>query len=571
MNKKEWVIAPKINEDFKSKFREISPLILQLLFNRGLNTQKQIDEFLMPEYSQHLYDPFLFKDMQKATERLRRAIEHKEKVLIYGDYDVDGVTSSAILKLTIDKFGGTSEVYLPDREKEGYGMKEEVVANAAKDKVSLIVTCDCGITGVKEIDLANKLGIDVIVTDHHLPSPAGGLPPAYAIINPHCEQNYPFKYLAGVGVAFKLIQGLLKLPVSNYPRTQLPNPEAFEKWLLDLVALGTVADRMPLLDENRTLAKYGLIVLNKTSRIGLRALCQAASLEMGDIDTRNIEYQIAPRINVASRLDHASIAFALLMSKNQPEAEELAQDLNRINTQRQKLVEEIIQQLKNELREEPAVKAIVVQGEKWPAGILSLISGKLIDEYHRPSFALNPRQEGVKGSARSVEEFNLVEALNTVSHLFSRFGGHRMAAGFTIKSKELVPEFIQAMQQLAEDKLKDVDLSKKLFIDAEVNLEELGWEAEEALEKFVPFGEGNRRPLFLVKDLKIENLQRVGQNSQHLKLIAGGKKFILFCANGKCDNLRVGDMIEVVTELGVNEWNGTKELQMKIIDLKLNS
>jgi single-stranded-DNA-specific exonuclease len=563
MNKKDWIIAPKINEDFKSKFPEISPLILQLLFNRGLTTQKQIDEFLMPEYSQHLYDPFLFKDMQKAAERLGQAIDNKEKVLIYGDYDVDGVTSSAILKLTIDKFGGTSDVYLPDREKEGYGMKEEVVAKAAKDKVGLIVTCDCGITGVKEIDLANKLGIDVIVTDHHLPSPAGGLPQAYAIINPHCEPNYPFKYLAGVGVAFKLIQGLLLNPAFNN--------EAFEKWLLDLVALGTVADRMPLLDENRALAKYGLIVLNKTQRIGLRALCQAAGLEMGDIDTRNIEYQIAPRINVASRMDHASIAFALLMSKNQPEAEKLAQDLNRINTQRQKLVEEIIQQLKNELGEEPAVKAIVVQGEKWPAGILSLISGKLIDEYHRPSFALNPRKEDVKGSARSIEEFNLVETLNTVSHLFSRFGGHRMAAGFTIKNKELVPEFIKTMQQLAEDRLKDVDLSKKLFIDAEVKLEELGWETEEALEKFVPFGEGNRRPLFLVKDLKIENLQRVGQNSQHLKLIAGGKKFILFCANGKCDNLRIGDMIDVVTELGVNEWNGTKELQMKIIDLKINS
>lgn len=550
-----WVVAPKISEEFKNQFPEINSIILQLLYNRGLVTQKQIDEFLMPDYSHDLHDPFLFSDMNKAVELINQTIKNKEKILVYGDYDADGITASVILKLSLEKLGAASvDIYLPDREKEGYGLKEEIIKKFAKKGIKLIITCDVGITGNKEIELANQLGLKVIVTDHHLPPEI--LPPACAIINPYCEAKYPFKYLAGVGVVFKLVQALLKNQ----------NMEAFEKWLLDLVAIGTVADNMPLLGENRTLVKYGLIVLNKTSRIGLRALIKEAGLEIGSLNTWNIYYQIGPRLNAAGRLKHASLALILLLTNSQSEAKKIAHDLNQINSQRQKLVDEIFQQLKNSLGSEPKEKILVVQGEKWPIGILGLIAGKLIDEYNRPTLALAIRKKDIVGSGRSIPEVNLVELFASVKHFLSRFGGHSKAAGLAINDKNKISDFIIEIQKIVAEKLKNTDFSKKIFVEAELELKDIVWEIEETLEKFAPFGEANRSPLFLIKNLKIENLQWVGQNSRHLKIIANGRKFIIFCANGKCDNLRLGDKIDVIIEIGVNQWNGTKELQMKVID-----
>lgn len=565
--KNKWVIAPKISEEFKNQFPEINPIILQLLYNRGLTTQEKIDEFLMPDYSQDLHDPFLFSDMIKAVERINQAVQNKEKVLIYGDYDADGITASAILKLTLEKLGIKSiDIYLPDREKEGYGMKKSVIEKFAKAGIRLVITCDVGITANKEIELANQLGMDVIVTDHHLPS--AELPPAYAIINPYCEEKYPFKYLAGVGVAFKVVQALLQ----TLSKTAKPkfNLEAFEKWLLDLVTIGTVADNMPILGENRTLVKYGLIVLNKTRRIGLRTLIKEAKLDLGSLETWNIYFQIAPRLNAAGRMDHASAALNLLLTTSQSTAQKIACDLNRINSQRQKLVDEIFLKLKSDFGLEPKEKILVAYGEKWPVGILGLIAGKLLDEYNRPSLALTIRDDDVIGSGRSIEELDLVEIFGQISHFFSRFGGHRKAAGFAMADQGKIPDFISEIQKIAEEKLKDFDFTKKIFIEAEINLSDVNWDLEETIEKLMPFGEANRSPLFLIKNLKIESLEWVGRNNQHLKMVANGRKFIAFCANGKCDNLRLSDEIDLVVEIGVNEWNGTKELQMKVIDFKLH-
>lgn len=563
---KKWVLPLKISDEFKNQFPEVNPTILQLLYNRGLTNQEQIDEFLMPDYSQDLHDPFLFSDMNKAVERINRAVQNKEKILIYGDYDADGITASAILKLTLEKLGAaTAEIYLPDREKEGYGMKDEIIQKFAQENFKLIITCDVGITANKEIDLANQLGVEVIVTDHHLPLEA--IPSAYAIIDPHCEEKYPFKYLAGVGVAFKVVQALFRGQTASNQQPATNN-EAFEKWLLDLVAIGTVADNMPLLGENRTLVKYGLIVLNKTSRIGLRTLLKEARLELGSLDTRNIYYQIGPRLNAAGRLKHASTALFLLLTGSQSEAQAIAQDLNQINSQRQKLVDDIFQKLKSDLGPEPEEKILIAVGEKWPVGVLGLIAGKLIDEYNRPSLALASRENSVIGSGRSIEEFNLVELFEKLSHFLSRFGGHRKAAGLAIADKDKIPDFISEAQKIAREQLEEVDFSKKMFIESEVDLKDINWETEEAIEKFSPFGEGNRSPLFLIKNLKIENLEWVGANGQHLKMTAVGRKFIIFCANGKCDNLRLGDKVDAVVEIGVNLWNGTKELQMKVVDIK---
>lgn len=567
MSKNKWLIAPKISEEFKNQFPEINPIILQLLYNRGLINQEQIDEFLLPDYSQDLHDPFLFSDMEKIVKRINQAIQKKEKFLIYGDYDADGITASTILKLTLEKLGAKEiEIYLPDREKEGYGMKEEIIKKFAERGINLVITCDVGITGNKEIELANQLGLEVIVTDHHLPSE--NLPPAFAIIDPYCEAKYPFKYLAGVGVAFKLVQALLHNQMTNI-QSLVSNREAFEKWLLDLVAIGTVADNMPLLGENRTLVKYGLIVLNKTPRIGLRALLKEAGLELGNLDTWNIYYQIGPRLNAAGRLKHAKTALDLLLTTSRSEAERIAQELNQINNLRQKLIEEVFQQLKNNFGANPKEKILIAKGENWPVGILGLIANKLIDEYNRPAIVLSIRENDIVGSGRSITELNLVELFGQVKRFLSRFGGHSKAAGLAINDKNVINDFIIEVQNIVEKELKDVDFSKKIFIDTEINLDDVNWELEEFLEKFAPFGEGNQNPLFLIRNLKIENLQWVGQNSQHLKMVANGRKFIIFCANGKCDNLHLGDKIDVVVEIGVNEWNGTKEIQLKVVDFKI--
>jgi single-stranded-DNA-specific exonuclease len=561
MNTK-WVLLPKIPQELKEKFPEINPVILQLLYNRNLTTQKEIDEFLMPDYSQDLHDPFLFSDMEKSVERILKAIKDKEKILIYGDYDTDGVTASAILKLTLKKLKAEKvEVYLPDREKEGYGMKEEVIKKFFQEGFKLIITCDVGINCFKEIELANNLNLDVIVTDHHLPPE--NLPKAYGIINPFLEPKYPFKHLAGVGVAFKLIQALLK------KQEIISNSEAFEKWLLDLVALGTIADNMVILGENRTLVKYGLIVLNKTIRIGLRCLIKEAGLNSKALDAWNIMYQIAPRLNAAGRLDHANTALSLILTNSPIEATTLAKELNRLNNQRQKLVDEIIQQLKEKFGPEPKEKILITAGQNWPVGILGLIANKLLDEYNRPVIAFSIRENDIIGSGRSTSDLNLVNLFNSVSHFLYSFGGHAKAAGLIIKDKDKFTEIIKILKENAEKILSNADFSKKLIIEAEINLEDINWELEETLEKFKPFGEGNQYPLFLVKNLKVENFEWVGQNNQHLKIFANGRKFILFCADSICENLRLGDLIDAVIEIGVNEWNGIKELQFKIIDFKI--
>ncbi len=566
MTKRRWVLLPKIGEDFKNQFPEINPIVLQLLYNRGLITQKQIDEFLQPDYSQDLHNPFLFTDMKKVVDRINRAIEQQEKILIYSDYDVDGITSAAVLKITLEKLGTKDlGVYLPDREKEGYGMREAAIKEAAKNKTSLIITCDLGITNFKEVDLANELGLEVIVTDHHLPLEQ--VPKAYAILNPNYDQNYPCKHLAGVGVAFKLVQALLEGKKKQEPDFKA---EAFEKWLLDLVALGTVSDMMILLGENRTLVKYGLIVLNKTNRLGLRRLIEESKLVLGAIDTRSIYYQLGPRLNVASRMDHANTALELVLSVNSQEAKKIASDLNKINLERQKLVENIFQELKKSFGPEPKDKILIAVGEKWPAGVLGLIAGRLRDEYERPALAITKQKQGIMvGNGRSTPQLNLVETFAAVDSFLSRYGGHRRAAGFALKAVDQLNDFMAAIKKVVEEKIEDKDFIDELLIEAEINLDEANWDLQEKLEQFAPFGEGNANPLFLIKNLRIESLQWVGQNSQHLKMMASNRKFIHFCADDHCKDLHPGDQIDAAVEIGENQWNGTKELQLKIVDLKI--
>jgi len=558
---KVWEIVQKCPNEFKKKFLEINPIILQLLFDRNLDTQKKIDKFLSPDYKD-LYDPFLLQDMQKAVDRFYQAIKTKEKIVICGDYDVDGITSSAILLTIFEKLGAKNiNIYIPDREIEGYGVSEKMVKKFIKEKVNLIITCDCGITNLKEIDLANQAGIEVIVTDHHCQGKE--LPKALAIVNPQVNrEKYPFKTLAGVGVAFKFIQALL-----SDSRCKMKNKESTEKWLLDLVALGTVADYMPLLDENRILVKYGLIVLNKTTNLGIKSLVEKSGLELGKLNTGNITFQLSPRINSAARIKTADEALKMILAKNSFEADEFAEHLNTYNLTRQQLVEKTIRKIKSDIGEDPKERILVVLGD-WPKGVLGLCASRLLDKYSRPAIVLTQRNNEIIGSGRSLPNFNLHQALTLLKKYLIRFGGHPGAAGLTI-SPDKFEEFKKEILKIGKKQLKKQDLTSKIRIDAQVELDDIDWPLHEELIKFEPFGRDNWQPNLLLKNVSLKEKQMVGKNEQHCRLIIDqGKKMIYFRANHKMEGIEIGDKLDIVFQLDVNQWNGTRELQMKVIDLK---
>lgn len=556
-----WRLVPKINSDFQKSFPEIQPLILQLLFNLGLTKQEKINEFFFPNYPQDLHEPFLFSEMKKGVERVLQSVKKKEKITIYGDYDADGVTGTAVLFLSLKKIGALVETYLPDREKEGYGLNQEAIKQLAKKGTRLLITVDCGITNLPEIKLAQQLNVEVIVTDHHLPPKK--LPPAFAILNPKIDgEKYPFKDLAGVGVAFKLAQGLLKKKSIN---------SVFEKWLLDLVAIGTIADLVPLLGENRILVKYGLIVLNKTPRLGLKALIEKAGLTLGNLNNWHVNYQIAPRLNAVGRINHARTALDLILTESKKEAERLAESVNQINQERQKIVEVLFKKIREKFDGKIKDKIIFFYQEFCPAGILGLLASKMVEIYHRPALVISHWGDKIRGVGRSIEQFNLIQVLQKLEDFFLQYGGHSGAAGFTFKEKNLshLENFFEKIKKIANHQLKEEDLKPIINISAETDLSEINWSFYKELEKFEPFGQGNPVPTFLAKDLIIKEKQTVGKANQHLKIKVNGNRTMIYFNTGEIiNNLKKGDKVDVVFEIRSHEWNGVKELELVIIDLK---
>lgn len=563
---KKWQILPKINEELAKKFPEISPVILQLLFNRGLESQKQIDEFLNPDYSEDIHDPFLFKDMKKAVTRMKKAIENDEKVVIHGDYDADGVCSTVILYTTLKKLGLKNlEIYLPHREKEGYGINLKTIEYFKKQNVNLIITCDCGVSNFQEIKQAKKYSIDTIITDHHHGPKI--LPEAVAIINPIIKgEAYPFKHLAGSGVAFKFIQALLE-------DIKYSEKESFEKWLLDMVAIGTVADVSRLVGENRTLVKYGLVVLAKTKNLGLQKLIEVSSINKEKINTHTIGFQIAPRINSAGRIDHANTAFNLLSTENIEEAIVIASDLNKNNVERQKITEKAITEAMEIIKpEESDDKIFFANKGNWNSGIIGLVAGRICQEFHRPTFIFTTFNDLYVASGRSIPEFDIIEAITTQKDILERYGGHKGACGLTIK-KENYKLFINNLNKITEDKLKNIKLLPTLDIDIELTMNDLNWEIVDQLEKFTPFGNSNPKPKFITKNLEVNEIKPVGGNNQHLKIGVNDqsgsvKKVIIFNCDKICSNLQINDKVDLVYELIVNIWNGNKEIELNCLDLK---
>ena len=557
-----WKDPQKIDKEIINNFPELHPIVVELLHKRGLNTQEEIDEFLNPDYSEDIHDPYLFSDMKKATDRIYQSIKKKELITIFGDYDADGVSSAIILREVLLSLGAQVEVYLPHREKDGYGLSKKAVEEFKKNNTKVIITVDCGISSLQEIKEAQENKIDVIITDHH--SIPEELPIAHSIIHPKVDKQYPFKGLAGGGVAFKLAQGLL------HSKKNKKVEKEQEKWLLDMVAIATVADMMPLLGENRTLLKYGLIVLQKTRRIGLQNLIKVCNLK--EINTRSIGFSIAPRINAAGRMDHANLAYYLLKEENKEKAYQLALELNNSNTERQKITETMFRQalaLKLNLDD----KLLIFYNKEWLAGLTGLVASKLLRKYNRPCLVITENKEtkDLVGSGRSIKEFNVTEVLGEVEDTLLRFGGHPQACGFSLKEENL-EEFKERIIKITNHKLKDINPQSELDIELEINFTDINWQLVELVNKFKPFGKDNEEPLLLSKDIIITNLKKVGQNEKHLKLelMKDNKKINCIGFSLAFKELKIGDQVNIVYNLSINEWNGNRQIQLIIKDIKVN-
>ncbi|MBU0731899.1 single-stranded-DNA-specific exonuclease RecJ [Patescibacteria group bacterium] len=562
-----WLIADSAPEDYLKNFPEFNPIITQLLYNRDFKTQEEVDNFLNPEYSAGQHDPFLFKDMKKAVARILEAIEKQEEILVYGDYDADGVCSSAIIMKVLEKLGAKKiSIYIPHRETEGYGINMEAAQKFIEEKKQLIITVDCGVANAEEVQFLSDNNIDVIITDHHY-EPLEMPKAAFAIIDPAIkDEKYPEKEISGTTVAFKLAQALIR---------EKKLGEAFEKWLLDLVAISIVTDCIPVRGESRTLLKFGLLVLNKTQRVGLKKLIANVMKNQGEkITTQFIAFRIGPRINAAGRLDHANTAFRLLMTEDENEANDLVDQLNETNVRRQKISGDIKKDVEKQIQDQKNAMSFYGYGEQWPLGVVGIVAGKVADDMNRPTMIFTKNNGEITGSGRSIDQFNMIEALQACEHLFARYGGHSQAAGFTLKENISIDEFKTCFSNMVASKLKDQDLRKTIDIEAKISLDDINWDLYSELEKFEPYGQSNWRPNFLAESVAIVDFQNVGSTNKHLRLVAKspqGKtmKFIGFNWGHLANKIDIGLKADIVFDIDVNEWNGNRELQCKIIDFKL--
>lgn len=588
MTDKEWLLSEKAPAEFFAKFPEYPPVVLQLLYDRGLITQDQIDEFFNPDYGSDLKDPYLFNDMARTVKRIITAIRAKEKIIIYGDYDADGICGSVVMHNTLIALGANFDVYIPDRFSDGYGLNRKAMAEIVKQKVRLVITVDCGVTDKDEVAFAKEHGIDVIIVDHHLVPPEA--PAAYAIIDAKKDgESYPFKLFCAAGAAFKLAHALL---TTDFARTANIK-EGFEKWLLDLVAVASIADMVPLLGENRTLVKYGLIVTEKTKRVGLkmlfdiptnRAVNHSRRTLTDKITAETIAFFVAPRINATSRMAHATTSFELLVTQDEKEAKLLIQKVEDLNNERRDLVEKILKEIEVKLKEaraEDNLLPVMFEGnEAWPPGVVGLVANRLTDKYSRPSFVYGGAIGHFKGSCRGIEGFHVVQAMRYCQekfpNLLMEFGGHPRAGGFAVLPEKL-QQFERCLLEFAKTQLHGQALRPVLQIDAELRVDDINWELFDWLLRFEPYGDSNKKPLFVIKNAAVASFKAVGKKEDHLKMklkcvLADGMARFLDCIGfGLSDRMRdykVGDRIDAIFELEANEWNGTRELQLKLKDIR---
>lgn len=568
---------PKISEKILRKFPEIDRISLQLLANRSLLDRNEIDGFLYPDHQKEKYDQDNFSQINKAVETVVRHIKEGNKICIYGDYDADGVTSSALLYELLNTFKANIDIYIPDRVSEGYGLNKKALDQIAAEEVKLIVTVDGGIRNKEEVEYAQKLGLEVIVTDHHTPPDNLSDYPDCIIINPQCKfEKYITKNLAGVGVAYKLAQAMIEK--SNLEKDK---KEKLTERMFDLVSIGTVADCVALTGENRALVKHGLKILNKTRRRGLIELIKASGLKNGkEIDSWNISFQIAPRLNAAGRMDHANTSFELLVTNDKEKAEQLAGKLNISNVDRQKISDDIFNQVEKQIKSNLNRNILIgvyqlnknLEHEVWNEGVIGLVAGRLSERYYRPALVITTSEKGYKGSGRSIDEFNIIQALEKCSSYLDKFGGHPSACGFSLK-EENIDEFTEKINRVADVELSGKELKSKLQIEAEIELYDINKDLMDQIKLFEPFGEGNPRPKFVVKGVQVIDKITMGADGKHIKFRLKDEeaKFINAIGFGQAEewkDIKIGDKIDMVFYLDTNEFNGRTEIQLKIIDIK---
>lgn len=585
MSEKFWQITDPISEEIKRQFPEIHPVVLQLLWNRGLRTQEEIDIFCGPDWSRDILSPKLFKRMGDTVARIFRALESGEIITIHGDYDADGVCGSAVLIATLRDICRAlhfdekkTTYYIPHREKEGYGMSISTIEHVhAHEQTSLVITVDCGISNKPAIDRGRELGIDTIVCDHHTMPEV--LPEKAILIHPLVpDETYPNKFLCGTGVAFKLACALYE--EARHRGAAIVDGQ--EKWLLDLVAIATVTDIMPLVGENRVLEIFGLQVLNKTRRVGLRKLIEIAGVQLGTIDTTTIGFMIGPRLNAAGRMNHASEALNLLIEEDELRAIELAMRLNQTNIERQRaskqMYEEALLLLSSRASDSESKdlqKLLIAVSSSWSPGLVGLVAGKLVGDFCRPVYVIGKHEDLYIGSGRTMGDFDVTAALRSASEYLEKFGGHKEACGFSIRGEENLQKAIVAIHAFAESEFKNQDLTPRLTCESELALEQIDWNLFEAIERMRPFGRGNEEPLFCARGLSVVSFSSVGNDGKHLKLTVrspAGRILpaIAFGFGELAPALTPSSNIDLAFHIRVNQWNGKQELQLYVIDIKMH-
>jgi single-stranded-DNA-specific exonuclease len=555
LNHSRWNLKPAVPDGHLLNTSGLSPLMAQLLYNRGLVEPSQLELFVAGD-KRLSGDPFLLPDMHQAVARIYRALLSGENIAIYGDFDADGITATALLVQGLTILGGKVTPYIPHRLTEGHGLKTAALEKLYQQGINLVITVDCGITGISQVKKAKRMGLDIVITDHH--TPLDEIPPAIAAVNPKlADSAYPFSELAGVGVALKLLQALFQ----NLGRDGQPDE------LLDMVALGTVADMTPLVGENRYLVKQGLKLINDAPRLGVREMITQAGLSIGSLDTESITWTLAPRLNAAGRLEHAMTSYRLLMTDSPQEAHELATWLEKNNAERQRLTTKVFAKAREQILAQ-GISPLLIAGDKdYSAGIAGLVAGRLCEEFYRPAIIVKVGERMSSGSCRSIPEFNIILALNQCSSLFTQFGGHPRAAGFTLPTKNL-PHIKQRLSQLAATQLEGVDLRPRLDIDAEVTLPELGGDTFPIIQQLAPFGEGNPAPTFLSRRLEVVDCRAMGGNGEHLrmKLKQGGT--IWDGVGFRLGNYltKMLSPLDIVYNLEVDRWGGEERLRLNILD-----
>ena len=549
-----WKISDIFSEDYDSQTTVLNPAIEQLVLARQLATAESLDTFAKEETIHH--DPFLFSEMSKIITRINEAIDQGEPILIYGDYDADGVTGTSILVRCLRELGALVDYYIPNRFYEGYGPNEDAFMQAIADGYQLVITVDNGIAGVDEAEILLEHGVDLIITDHHQVNET--LPRAYAILHPELDENYPFHHLSGAGVALKVAEALLQEVI----------PEDFYA----IAMLGTIGDVVPLIDENRSIVKRGLAALRETEIEGLNAMMDLAGTEKSEVTEVNVGFELCPRLNAPGRMDEAALSVECLIAESEEEAKLIADQIESFNSERQKVTQKVLEEATKlvDAKTLAKKKVVILYSPNWHEGILGIVAGRLAKQWQKAVFVVTDDHEGfLKGSARAVEGYHLFELLNKCQDLIERFGGHALAAGITF-----APENLQALEDKMNELLQEVEVTSSLQVDLSLPLADLNISFVEQLSILAPFGEGNRPPVIELKNVYVKNVKPIGNKLQHLKFTLYQEKHsvdvIAFNQAPLAMYLTPDTLFSFVGEAKINEWNGNRSVQFHFIDVLCN-